>query len=134
MVPEVRETLYIRLTAREAYAIPAWLQRVTKGFENVGQVVTAVMSSSIVMRFSASGSKIVTRMSFNSFDRGRIDFKKSRSSRYARYVISNREGCFHGLRPHVKFTKMTPRDQISFGAHRYIPELSKHSEERQAGQ
>jgi hypothetical protein len=46
--------------------------------------VTAVMSSSVVMRFSASGSKIVTRMSFNSFDSGRVDFKILRSSRYAR--------------------------------------------------
>jgi hypothetical protein len=40
--------------------------------------VTAVMSSSVVMRCSTSGSKIVTRMSFNSFDIGRIDFNLSR--------------------------------------------------------
>ena len=46
--------------------------------------MTAVMSSSVVMRFSASGSKIVTRMSFNSLDIARIDFKLSRFFRYAR--------------------------------------------------
>ncbi len=47
---------------------------------------------------------------------------------------SSTEACFHGLRPQVRLTRMTPRDQTSLGAHRYdvFRELwSRHSRTRQ---
>jgi hypothetical protein len=34
----------------------------------------------------------------------------------ARKVLSSKEARFQGLRPHVKFTRITPRLQISLGA------------------
>jgi len=45
-----------------------------------------------MMRCSTSGSKIVIRMSFNSFDIGRIDFNLSRSSNML-IRVSKGEAC-----------------------------------------
>ena len=70
------------------------------------------------MRSSGLLSKIMARMSFSSSDSGRMVFRKFRFLANARYVESCREACFHGLRPHVRLTRITPKDQISLGAHR----------------
>ena len=59
------------------------------------------------------------RMSFSSSDNGRMVFRKSGFLVKALYVESSVEACFHGLRPHVRLTRMTPRDHMSLGAHRY---------------
>jgi len=72
-----------------------------------------------VILSSGLDAKIMPRMSFNSSDNGRIVFKKFGFLVKALYVESSTEACFHGLRPHVRLTRMTPRDQMSLGAHRY---------------
>lgn len=61
-------------------------------------------------------SKILRRIISNSGDRGRMVLKKPGSLRYARKVLSLCEARFHGLRPQVRLTRMTPSDQMSFGA------------------
>lgn len=64
-------------------------------------------------------------ISFNSSVMGRIVFRKPRLSfRNAWYVASCIEASFHGLRPQVRLTKMTPRLQTSFGAQSYWPGYS----------
>jgi hypothetical protein len=63
-----------------------------------------------------SNSKTRLRMPFSSSEMGRMLFRKLRSLTYARKVESSREARFHGLRPQVRFTKMTPSDQTSLGA------------------
>ena len=73
----------------------------------------------ILIRFSGSRSKTLPRMVFNSSDNGNIVFKKLGSLVKARYVESSVDASFHGLRPHVRLTRITPRDQISLGAQRY---------------
>jgi hypothetical protein len=47
---------------------------------------------------------------------GKMVCKKERSRTNALNVESSTVARFQGLRPQVRFTKMTPRDQISFGA------------------
>lgn len=90
------------------------------------------LSSPMEIRCSGLRSKIFPRISFRSSDNGSIAFKKSRSRVNALYVESSHEACFHGLRPQVRLTRITPRDQISLGAHRYdglLEAWSRHSEE-----
>lgn len=81
-----------------------------------GQVRMASINSGMVILMSGLGVKILTKMSFSSSDTGRMVLRNSGSLRYARYVESSGEACFHGLRPQVRFTKITPSDQTSLGA------------------
>lgn len=60
--------------------------------------------------------KILPRMSLSSSDTGRMVLRNSGDRVKARYVESSKEACFHGLRPQVKLTRMTPRLQTSLGA------------------
>jgi hypothetical protein len=83
---------------------------------NLGQSAIICRSTGKVIRVDGSGSKIMDMMWFNSSVIGRIDFKKERSFRYAEYVESSEQARFHGFRPHVRLTRMTPKDQTSFGA------------------
>lgn len=94
------------------------------------------LSSLTVILFSGLLSKIIPSMLFNSSDNGKMVFRKFGSFLKARYVESSSEACFHGLRPQVRLTRMTPRDQTSFGAHRYdgfLDDCSRHSEEERDG-
>lgn len=91
-------------------------------------------NSLTVILSSGLRSKIIPRMSFNSSDKGRMVFKKLRFRVKALYVESSTEACFHGLRPHARLTSMTPRDHMSFGAHRYdafLEDWSRHSKRKQ---
>lgn len=81
-----------------------------------GHVRIASINSGMVILRAGSRVKILTRMSFSSSDTGRMVFRNSGLRRYARYVESSKEACFHGLRPQVRFTKITPSDQTSLGA------------------
>ncbi len=89
------------------------------GPENLEHLAMQSLSSPMVILVSGVGSNILPRMSFNSSDNGKMVFKKLRFLVKARYVESSREAAFHGLRPQVRLTRMTPRDQMSLGAHRY---------------
>ena len=81
-----------------------------------GQAMIASRSPRIVIRFSGSTSKTRCKIVSNAGDRGKMDLRKSRSWRNARNVESWVEARFQGFRPQVKFTRMTPRLQTSFGA------------------
>ena len=74
------------------------------------------LSSASEMRWSGLRVKMLPRMSFNSSVKGRMVFRNSGDRVYARYVESSIEACFHGLRPQVRFTRITPRLHTSFGA------------------
>jgi hypothetical protein len=93
------------------------------GPANVEHLAMHSLSSPMVILVSGVGSNILPRMLFSSSDKGKMVFKKSRFLVNARYVESSREACFHGLRPHVRLTRITPRDQMSLGAHRYAASL-----------
>lgn len=98
--------------------------------ENWRQLMMRCLRSKMLMRRSGSRSKIRPRMSFSSSDNGNIVFKNSGFLVKALYVESSLDACFHGLRPHVRLTRITPRDQISLGAHRYdgfLEDWSRHS-------
>lgn len=84
---------------------------------NRGQVRMASINSGMVILMAGSRVKILPKMSFSSSDTGRISFKNSGLRANARYVESSKEACFHGLRPQVRFTRITPRLQTSLGAH-----------------
>lgn len=88
----------------------------TAGTVNLGQAIMLLRSSDRVILSSGLRVNILPKMSFSSFDKGRIVFKKSWLLVKARYVESSKEACFHGLRPQVRFTRMTPRLQTSLGA------------------
>jgi hypothetical protein len=60
--------------------------------------------------------KMRPRMSFRSSDNGKMVLKKSGLLVKARYVESSKDACLHGLRPHVRFTSITPRLHTSLGA------------------
>ena len=86
------------------------------GTVNLGQAMMLLRSSGRVILSSGLRANILPKMSFSSFDKGRIVFRKSGLLVKARYVESSKEACFHGLRPQVRFTKITPRLQTSLGA------------------
>ena len=85
---------------------------------NRGQLRIRFRSSWMVILFSGSHSKIRLRIESSSGERGRMDVRKLGSLRYARKVASSVEARFQGLRPQVRLTRITPRDQTSFGAER----------------
>lgn len=80
-----------------------------------GHARMAIFSSGSVIRLAASGSNTRCRIAFSPCDSGNIVLKNCRSFRYARYVLSVGAARFHGFRPQVRFTRITPRDQTSFG-------------------
>jgi len=55
-------------------------------------------------------------MESSSADKGKMVLRKDGSFKKARKVESSGEAFFQGLRPQVRFTRMTPKLQISFGA------------------
>jgi hypothetical protein len=89
------------------------------GAENDLQASMRAFSSPMVIRFSGLRSKIIPRMLLSSSDNGKMVFKKFGFLVKALYVESCVEASFHGLRPQVRLTRITPKDQMSFGAHRY---------------
>jgi len=48
-------------------------------------------------------------------DKGKMLFKNLRFLVKALYVESSTEACFHGLRPHVRLTSITPRTICRWG-------------------
>ena len=68
------------------------------------------------MRRLGSMSKMRWRIQFSPWEMGRMDWRKLESRRKARKVASSAEARFHGLRPQIRLTRMTPRDQTSLGA------------------
>lgn len=100
------------------------------GEEKLAQLTIRCLSSPMVILFSGFLSKIRHRISFRSSDNGKMVFKNSESLENALYVESSTDACFHGLRPQVRLTRITPRDQMSLGAHRYdgfLEVWSRHS-------
>lgn len=83
---------------------------------NLGQVKILYLSSGMVILLAGLVSKILRRIKSSSGDRGRIVLKKPGSLRKARKVLSLCDARFHGFRPQVKLTRMTPKDQMSLGA------------------
>jgi hypothetical protein len=72
--------------------------------------------SGIVALLAGLNSNIRLRMASSSMETGRMVLRNLGSFMKARKVLSSNEARFHGLRPHVRFTSMTPRLQTSFGA------------------
>jgi hypothetical protein len=55
-------------------------------------------------------------MLFSSGDTGKIVLKNDESFKKARKVESSGDAFFHGFRPQVRFTRMTPKLHTSLGA------------------
>jgi hypothetical protein len=72
--------------------------------------------SGIVALFAGLNSNILRSSASSSKEMGRMDRRNLGSFMKARKVLSSKEARFQGLRPHVRFTKMTPRLQMSLGA------------------
>lgn len=85
---------------------------------NLGHRIIKSRSSGRVILFVGSRSKILLRMASSSDDSGKMDLRKFGSFRYARNVESSGDALFHGLRPQVRLTRITPRLQTSLGAER----------------
>lgn len=83
---------------------------------NRGHARMSSLSSERPIRFWGSHSKMRRKMSVSSGASGRIEPRKLGSFRNARKVESSGDAFFHGLRPQVKFTRMTPRLHTSLGA------------------
>jgi hypothetical protein len=79
--------------------------------------IRSLRSRMLILR-SGLRSKIIPRMSFSSSDNGSIVFRKSGFLVKALYVESSAEACFHGLRLHVRLTRIIPSDHMSLGAQR----------------
>jgi hypothetical protein len=91
----------------------------TRGPEKLEQSWMRRLSSETVILSSGSRVKIMPRIWFNSSDKGKMVLRKLGLLTKALYVESSIEACFQGLRPHVRLTRITPRDQMSLGAQRY---------------
>lgn len=87
------------------------------GTVNWEQFKILFLSSGRVILCSGEGWKMRPRMSLSSSVNGRMVLRKLGSRAKARYVESWKEACFHGLRPQVRLTRITPSPQTSFGAH-----------------
>jgi hypothetical protein len=83
---------------------------------NLGHRIIRSRSSGIVARRAGLNSKTRLRMLSSSGETGRMDRRNLGSFMYARNVLSSKEARFHGLRPQVRFTRMTPRLHTSLGA------------------
>ena len=83
---------------------------------NMGQLMIISRSSWSEILLRGSHSKMRRKIKFNSAEMGKIELKNLGSLRNARNVESSGEAFFHGLRPHVRFTRMTPRLHTSLGA------------------
>jgi hypothetical protein len=73
-------------------------------------------SSTREIRFVGSHSKMRLKITLSSGEMGKIELRNVGSFKKARKVESSDEAFFHGLRPQVRLTKMTPRLQTSLGA------------------
>jgi hypothetical protein len=73
-------------------------------------------SSGMVIRLAGLNSKMRRIMESSSGEMGRMDLRNFGSFMYALKVLSSKEARFHGLRPQVKLTRMTPRLHMSLGA------------------
>jgi hypothetical protein len=73
-------------------------------------------SSGRVILLWGSHSKIRRNMTFNSGEICKMELRNLGSFKNARKVESSGEAFFHGLRPQVRLTRMTPRLQTSLGA------------------
>lgn len=73
-------------------------------------------SSGIVALLAGLNSKTLLRMASSSREMGRMDLRNLGSLEKARKVLSSKEARFHGLRPQVRLTRMTPKLQTSLGA------------------
>ena len=83
---------------------------------NVGQRTTSSRSSARLILLFGSHSKMRLRIASKSPESGRIEPRNSGFFKYARNVGSSMEAFFQGFRPQVRFTRMMPRLQTSFGA------------------
>ena len=82
----------------------------------VGHMRTRLLNSAMPILFLGSTSKMRPKMVFNSEDNGNIVLRNFGFARYARKVESSMEALFQGFLPQVRFTRMIPRLQMSFGA------------------
>jgi hypothetical protein len=87
---------------------------------NRGQLRIKARSSGRVILLCGSHSKIRLKIIFSSGEMGKMELRNFGSFRNARKVESSGEAFFHGLRPQVRLTRMTPRLQTSFGAAAYL--------------
>jgi hypothetical protein len=72
--------------------------------------------SGIVALLAGLNSNMRLRTASSSSETGRMVLRNLGSFMKARKVLSSNEARFHGLRPHVRLTSMTPRLQTSLGA------------------
>jgi hypothetical protein len=72
--------------------------------------------SGMVALLAGLNSKILRRRASSSREMGRMERRNLGSFMNARKVLSSNEARFHGLRPQVRLTRMTPRLQMSLGA------------------
>lgn len=84
-----------------------------------GQAMIRSFSSWRQIRLRGSHSNTRRKMPFSSGEMGRMVLRKFESLRNARKVESSGEAFFHGFRPQVRFTKITPRLHTSLGAVAY---------------
>jgi hypothetical protein len=71
--------------------------------------------SGMVALWAGLKSKMRLRIASSSREIGRIVLRNLGSFMKARKVLSSEEARFQGLRPQVRFTRMTPRLQMSLG-------------------
>lgn len=83
---------------------------------NLGQLMINSRSSWRLILLCGSHSKIRRKIMLSSTEMGKIELKNLGSWMNALNVESSGEAFFHGLRPQVKFTRITPRLQTSLGA------------------
>ena len=83
---------------------------------NLGQRMIKSRSSGMVILLTGLNSKMRLMMESSSGEMGRMVLRNLGSFMYARKVLSSKEARFHGLRPQVRFTRMTPRLHTSLGA------------------
>ena len=83
---------------------------------NLGHLKINSLNPEMVILLAGLYSKIRLRMESSSADKGRMDLRNFGSFMYARKVVSSKDARFHGLRPQVRFTRITPSDHTSFGA------------------
>lgn len=86
---------------------------------NLGQAMMRSRSSWREILFCGSHSKMRRKIMLSSGARGKIELRKLGSFKKARKVESSEEAFFQGLRPQVRFTRITPRLQTSLGADAY---------------
>ena len=82
---------------------------------NRGHRTIRPLNSSIPILLSGTHSKILRRIISSSGERGKMELRNRGFFKYALKVASSIDARFHGLRPQVKFTRITPSAHMSFG-------------------